>query len=245
VDGTLAASEVRLESGSLGVAADVEASAEGVVSLRTDAGFSLGGLIVRVDGETRYRNGTPADLVDGVAVEAEGLVLADDSILASRVTFRAPDVAEARAVVIAKDAAGFRLVSANGLRIEVSSATRFRDKSRARADDFSLATLAVGDTVSVSGDEIDVSTILASSVSRTDSDPGVLLKARARQVASPAAIALGLRAYATDATAFRDANGTAIGSREFFAKAAGRRLAIRGFADGTDSVRAFSMEIEK
>ena len=243
-DGRIRAAEARYVSGSLGVAAGTEASAQGVVSSRTASANSLGGLVVRIDGKTRFRNGGAADLVDGAVVEAEGTVLADESLQASRITFQAPDDASANAQVMSKDAGGFWLISPNGLRVEVSRQTRFRDRRKSGAGTFDWTTLKAGDFVSVSGLEVAEATILASEVSRVDPLVNITLRARARTVANPEAILLGIWVSAAVGTAFQDANGNAITGDVFFAKAAGRRVKATGLVTGADSIGATALEIE-
>jgi hypothetical protein len=242
--GRLSATAVEGLSGGLRAPAGMEASAGGVVSGRSAAGFSLGGLVVRIDSKTKYRNGAAADLTDGDVVEVEGTVQADGSLQASRVTFRAPDTAGAEAAVASKDAAGFWLISASGVRVDVTTATRFRDRSKAGTGKYSLGSMAAGHTVLVSGVESAEGTILASEVSLVDPKGSATLRARARALADPSAVLLSIGAVAGATTVYQDANGAAIGEQAFFAKAAGRRVKATGPVTGPASIGALALEIE-
>lgn len=243
--GLLAASDVSVVSGALSAAAGAPGSAEGVVARRTATGFTLGGLVVRVDRETKYRNGTASQVVDGVLVEAEGTVQADGSLLAQAVSLPRPDTALAEATVVSRDATGFWLLSADGVRVEVTAQTKFKDRRRARANGFDWKSLRPGDVVQASGDEIDTGVIRASSIERVEATGLVTAKARVRSSAEPAATLLGLLASATPAATFADENGAALTAEAFFARAVGRRVKATGTVSGPESLAVSRFEIER
>jgi Domain of unknown function (DUF5666) len=239
----ITASEVRVLSLRSAAPAGVEVSIEGVVSRLAASSFDLGGVKVRYDARTKLRNGTAADLLNGAIVEAEGLLDAQGALVAEEIKFPQPDMAEAEALVQSVSADGFMLLGAGGIRVEVNSATRFRDKSRARLPSFGLRDVRVGDRIAVKGWEVEEGAILATEVERMKPASGVTLNARVRSIAQPDVVLLSVRAATSGATVYRDENGVPIGADAFFARAAGRRLFIAGQLSGT-TVQAASMRID-
>lgn len=242
--GVLAANAVEVVAAAFSAGAGTQASATGVVADRSAAGFRLGALAVQLANGTKYRNGTAADLANGELVEAEGEIQAGGALLASRITFPAPDAAAAEAVVASRTAATFVLAVGSGITVQLSNQTRFRDRTRARAGGFDAKLLRAGDRVSVSGLEIAAGTILAESVSKVDAVPGVQVVARARAVADPAVTLLSLPMRAGAATVFQDVDGAPLAREAFFAKAAGRRIVARGLP-AAGGVEAGIFEIER
>lgn len=241
--GVLAASRVEVVAAAFSAAAGTVASATGVVRALNATGFSLGALPVLVTKATKFRNGTASDLADGDLVEAEGEIQASGALLASRVTFPAPESASAEAVVASRTASAFVLAVGPGINVQMSNQTRFKDRTSARVGGFDSKLLRVGDRVSVSGGEIAPGTILADSVSKVDAAPTVQLVARSRAVADPSISLLAVSARAAAGAIYRDASGAALTREAFFAKAAGRRILLRG-SPTAEGIAASVLEIE-
>ncbi|HEX4943389.1 MAG TPA: DUF5666 domain-containing protein [Usitatibacteraceae bacterium] len=244
VAGNLQATDVSVELESLAAVPGTKGSAEGIVSLPTPAGFWLGSLMVLVDERTQFRDGTAAGLLDGALVGVEGTVQAGGALLAERVSYVNLMNASAQAVVAATDATGFRLVSAEGVRVNVNSSTRFIDRSTEDPSQFGPGDLRVGDTVRVTGLEAAAGTILAERVMRIRPTNVVELRARSRSAVSPTAVLLAMNAVTGPSTVFRDEKGEEISQQAFFAKALGRQVRAKGLVQGSDSFVAATIDIE-
>ena len=81
--GTITASRVELEDRF----GESEVEVEGIVTSGSSAQFVVDGVTVTTSSSTRWELGTPADLVPGVKVEAEGQ-LSGDTLAAEKVSFR-------------------------------------------------------------------------------------------------------------------------------------------------------------
>jgi hypothetical protein len=244
VGGVLAASEVRAIDGNFRAAAGTEASAQGVVSGLTTSTFSLGGFTIGYNSsETRFVDGTAADLANGAIVEAEGVLDANGVLLAQKITFPAGDKASVDAMVTSKSANGFTLVANDGVQVVVDAGTKWRDRSAAKMGTLGLTQLAVGDRVSVTGAEVAAGVVSADNVTRLDPAQGLTLYGRARADSGSAVSLLSLQAMATGSTTYQDADGTLLGASAFFAKAVGRTVKASGVASGSDVIVS-SFEIE-
>jgi hypothetical protein len=71
-----------------GIGANREAEVEGIVTAGDSAAFTVLGIAVATGGATTWENGTPADLLPGVKVEAEGRLDASGVLQARKVSFR-------------------------------------------------------------------------------------------------------------------------------------------------------------
>jgi hypothetical protein len=119
--------------------------------------FSVGGEPVTTTSTTVYRNGTAADLANGVKVEVEGS-LNGNVLVADVVSFHHNGGIELQSTVDAvtvdavdKMAGTLKVL---GVQITVTSSTRIEDRSSsAPVEMFSLSNINVGDTVSVHGFE--------------------------------------------------------------------------------------------
>lgn len=238
--GTLAVSEVRVESGD--VSSSV-ASLDGVVASLSTTTFQLGDTVVKYDNRTKWRNGTLADLKNGVRVQVDGGSGGTGTYVASRITFPLPDDGSVDATVVSKTATGFLLVSADGVEVRVNKETRWRDNIKTKAGTVSsLATLSVGDFVTVKGGEVADGVILATDVVRVKPDSTVL-DGRARAVAAPAVSLLSMRGVDPGNAKYYEMDGAQIPADAFFSKAAGRRIRVVGdVVDGQISAERFEIK---
>lgn len=229
--GTLAVTEVRVESGDLSTSTG---SVDGVVSNLSTTSFQLGDLLVNYDSKTKWRNGTLANLGNGVRVNVDVGSSNGSGITASRITFPLPDDGSADATVVAKTATGFVLVSADGIEVRVDKETRWRDNARTKTVTVSsLATLSVGDYVKVKGAEVADGVIVATDVVR-DKPDSTAIDGRARAVVGASVTLLSVRGLPSGNARYFDASGAEISGDAFFAKAAGRRVRVTGGVSGAD-----------
>jgi len=168
------------------------AEIEGVVrELASDSSsFLIGPTRVTVSAATTYEDGTAATLVNGVKLEAKGIVQADGSLAASKIEFkqRGRDRngsdddndgtfgrdAKIEATITAINSAA-RSFTVLGITVTADDTTVYRD-SRDRVRTFGFAQLTVGDFVELGLIETN-GVLTASKVERDDSDSTVFVQA--------------------------------------------------------------------
>jgi uncharacterized protein DUF5666 len=114
--------------------------------------FSVGGEPVTTTSTTVYRNGTAADLANGVKVEVEGS-LNGNVLVADVVSFHHNGGIELQSTVDADPDLVAGTLKVLGVQITVTSTTRLEDKSSMPVEMFSLSSIKKGDTVNVRGFE--------------------------------------------------------------------------------------------
>jgi uncharacterized protein DUF5666 len=149
--GTITASRVELEDRF----GESEVEVEGIVTSGSSAEFVVDGTTVTTSSSTRWELGTPADLVPGVKVEAEGSLDASGVLVAEKVSFRPGARLTAMIDSVASDGSSITML---GMRVQTPT---FMD------DDF--GPLVAGARVEVRGNpSADGSGLVASRVT----DPG-------------------------------------------------------------------------
>jgi Domain of unknown function (DUF5666) len=220
-----------------------EAEIEGLVTGASTGQFMLNGVSVSVTAATVFENGTAADLVNGANVEAKGIATGASSLNAVTIKFPHPEAIEVQATVSAKSGNTITLISAdNGVAFTIDAATEFRDSSNAKLRKFSLANLAVGDRVIARGDILKAGT-LATRIERTRPATGFAIKTRVFE-ANGNALVLDDTLVATNAaTVYENESGQVISAADFFSRAIGLRVHVRGATNG-DVLMATSAEIK-
>lgn len=240
--GVLVATRVEKESGGSAGNADEQADYEGLVTSFTSAtDFSVAGQRVTTTASTVYEGGTASSLALDVPVEVEGRFNAAGVIVASKVQFRRDSDTEFSGRVDSVNAAGNSLV-VFGVTIRVNSLTRFEDHSGADVQQFSLASIAVGDYVEVDAYN-DGSGLLATKLERDDVQGVVNVEGIAQNVAAPGFTVGGVAVTTDGNTEFRDTNGVTISAAAFFQVAQGRTVKARGTLVG-NVVLATRAELE-
>jgi hypothetical protein len=243
--GALVASSIeRAESlvGQLDV--DFAAELEGLATSVSAGQFSLNGIAVTTNAATVYVNGTAADLVNGANVEAKGVAVTTSSFIAATIKFAAPEAIDLQASIVAKTADGLTLLATgNGVRFTVNANTEFKDSSRAKLSNFSLAKIALGDTLRVRG-LIEKTGSVATRVERMRPEAGFDFKTRMFE-ALTGALVLENAIVSTDAaTLYFDETGVAITQAAFISRAVGLRVHTRGTVNG-NVLTATSVEIKQ
>lgn len=230
-DGTLIAETLSFRDKGVDAAAEgEEAKVEGLVTrFASAADFDVDGQPVITDDDTVFAGGNASMLGPDVHVEVEGTVTESGAIRAERVELEAPSQARLDGAVDAVDPDAGTLTAA-GVTILTDAKTRFRDASGQRQRPFSLADIGSGDRVEVAGTESG-DALMARSVTRTDADAGVVLRARARDVGEPRFVLLGVTVI-TDGTTVFEENGQAIDADAFYATAEGRGVEVEGTLNG-------------
>ena len=143
--------------------------------------------------------------------------------------FRSPSQARLAGNVTDIDPAAQTLTAA-GVTVRTDGMTRFRDASSARQRPFSFDDIASGDPVEAAGTE-NGTALQARSVTRVDAADGVVLRARARDLAQDRFALLGVTVVTDGSTVFEE-DGQAIDPDAFYAGADGRSVEVEGTLNG-------------
>ncbi|WP_405233930.1 DUF5666 domain-containing protein [Lentisalinibacter salinarum] len=230
-DGTLIAETLSYRQQGVDAAAEgEEAKIEGLITrFASAADFDVDGQPVATDDATVFEGGNASMLGPDVRVEVEGTVTGTGAILAERVRLESPSQARLDGTVDDVDVDAGTLTAA-GVTVLTDAKTGFRDASSQRQRPFSLGDIGTGDRVEAAGTESG-DALLARSVTRTDADAGVVLRARARDVAQPRFVLLGVTVV-TDATTEFEADGQPSDAAAFYAAAEGRDVEVEGTLNG-------------
>ena len=191
--------------------------------------FDVDGQPVTTDGDTVFTGGNASMLAPDVRVEVEGTVTDSGAVLAERVAIEMPSQARLAGNVTDIDPAAQTLTAA-GVTVRTDGMTRFRDASSARQRPFSFDDIASGDPVEAAGTE-NGTALQARSVTRVDAADGVVLRARARDLAQDRFALLGVTVVTDGSTVFEE-DGQAIDPDAFYAGADGRSVEVEGTLNG-------------
>jgi hypothetical protein len=178
------------------------------------ASFKVNGQRVNAANAT-IRNGTAADIRDGLKVEVEGTMI-DGTLVASFVVIRLQTNVRVEAGLQAKTSGTITLL---GRAISVNADTRLRDRlaSHHQPMAITLAALNVGDRLEVMAYADDAGNLVATQVERTEADSLVVVKGPANAKTPVTALTLAGFSVATGAgTRYRDASGSLIDALSFY-----------------------------
>lgn len=177
----------------------------------------------KVDGQTVnaasavIKNGTAADIRDGLKVEVEGIVTSG-VLVATRVVIRLQADIGVEAGLQARDAT-LGTITLLGRSIKVNSDTEFRDGFAApgRPTALTLEALAVADRLRISAYKDTAGDLIARRVERTAADPLVVVKAPADAKTPITRLTLtGFHIDTAAGTRYRDATGTLVDATTFY-----------------------------
>jgi Domain of unknown function (DUF5666) len=225
-----------------------EARVEGLITRFASAtDFDVNGQAVTTTANTRFENGTSADLALNVRVEVEGEVR-NGVVQAEKIEFEhEADLRVSGQVDNVDAAAGTFTVL--GITIQTDARTRFEDKTSAQLRPFNVGSLHSGDFVAVRGTAGTTGTsILAQRVEREDPEMQggqirITLRGPAANVASPQLTILGVTVLTDAGTEFQNEAEAPIDAATFFAQAAGRNVKASGTLQGT-ALLARELEFE-
>jgi Domain of unknown function (DUF5666) len=221
-----------------------DAEIEGLASSVAAGQFNLNGVTVTTNAATVYVNGSAADLVNGVNVEAKGKAVTNSTFNAQTIKFAAPEAIDVQASVVAKTANSVTLISAsNNVLFTVNANTLYKDSSRAKLVNFTLAQIAVGDTVLARG-LVEKTGSVATRVERLRPEAGFAIKTRMFEAHDSVLVLENAIVTTNTATAFFDENGASITQAAFNARAIGLRVHARGAVSGT-ALTVTSVTIQK
>jgi hypothetical protein len=194
---------------------EVEGYVSGFVSV---SAFTVGGQ--KVDASTAlFRNGTAADLKDGVRIEVEG-TMSGAVLIASKVIFRQEINAQIVAPIQAKDAGASSFVQL-GQTVLTTPLTQFLDSSGAggrAVPTLAYPDLAISDRIDVRAYRNSDGVLVAMRVERTDPDPVLIAKGPVDSKSPLTRLGLlGIDVATGPATRYRDTLGNLISDIDFYA----------------------------
>ena len=202
--GVLVASRVDAVGTGFGGASGERREIEGVITRFASAvDFSLGALTVTTNPQTSFEGGTAADLGLNVKVEVEGALDAAGHLVATEIHVRRAAAASMATTVDSLDVAANSFV-ALGVTVKVDALTRIEDKSSQHLRPFSLANLAAGDYVEVSGSESPAGSgqLLATRIERRSAQQDTELQGAVQSVSPPLFTVLGVSITTNAGTKF-------------------------------------------
>ena len=177
--------------------------------------FKVGGQMVNAANAT-FRNGTAADIRNGVKVEVEGTV-ANGVLVAKVVVIKLQTNVRVEAGMQAKGADTITLL---GRAITVNADTRMTDRlaSHHRPAAITLAALGVGDRLEVKAYRDAAGSLVATQIDRTEADPLVVVKGPADAKTPITSLTLAGFGVSTGAnTRYRDDSGNLVDAATFYA----------------------------
>lgn len=170
--------------------------------------FKVNGQAVNAANAT-IKNGTTADIANGVKVEVEG-TMASGVLLAKVVIIKLQTNVSVEAGMQAKSADSVTLL---GRAIKVSAETRLRDRaaSRNQPKAITLADLAIGDRLEIKAYRDAAGALVASQIERTEASSLVVVKGPADAKTPTVSLTLaGFGVTTGNATRYRDASGNLV-----------------------------------
>ncbi|MBA3732324.1 MAG: hypothetical protein H0W93_08275, partial [Gammaproteobacteria bacterium] len=154
VGGELIANVVQVIDDSLGAATGEDVDLESPITAFTSpTDFAVGGQPVTTTPATRYEDGAPSDLAQGILVEVEGVVGADGVLVAEDMGFQLPsEIFEVGGTVFAVDPLAGTVTVTSGVdgqlnTVSVGDDTAFVDDSDVALRPFGLADVRTGDAL--------------------------------------------------------------------------------------------------
>ncbi len=238
---TINATRVELAS-DVSSAGDVEL--EGVAASVSATQFVLGSKTVLVSPATVWRNGLPSDLVNGVVVDIDASTNANGTLQASKVTFRPAEAVDMTATVFSRTATTLSMLGSDGIVVTANADTRVRDDSKKRVSNYSWNTIAVGDTLRVRGTQLTSRRdgVLARELRRQEPTSIVEIHTRVSDAHAPVFSLLDTPVTISANTLYKSTTGGSLTAAEFFARAAGSRITVRGTYDG-QSLLALTIQL--
>jgi hypothetical protein len=178
--------------------------------------FKLNGQAVDASNAT-IRNGTAADIRNGVKAEAEGTMVSG-VLVAKVVVIKLQTNVRVEAGMQAKDASA-GTITLLGKAIKVSAETRLTDRlaSHHRPTAITLAALGVGDRLDVMAYRDTAGNLVATKIDRTVADPLVVVKGPADAKTPITSLTLAGFAVSTGVnTRYRDASGNPVDAATFY-----------------------------
>ncbi len=229
---------------------------EGIItSVTSPTDFKLNGLRVVTTANTKFEHGTSADIKIDNAVEVDGSVDTNGSIIADKIEFR---FNESRDVELEGSVSTVDPVNATvtifGIQVQITANTSLEDEVQ-NLRPFALSDISKGDFLEIGGFVDNSGTVVASKLERK-SDPGSgndTLKGPVDMNSESGTASFGILGITVDvsgAQTFKDNNDKVIGVAAFFSaiddtKDPGDIVKVKGSYLGGTAFAADEAEIEK
>ena len=226
---TLAATRVtRIPDAPPGLAGTVER--EGLVTrFASITDFDIAGQKITTNAGTVYRNGTATDVKLNAEIEARGTVDANGLLTAQVIEIHQHSVYALEAPIGTLTAGTPNALTVMGVTVTVDAYTRLEDLSPARIRNLAFGDLRAGDNVAVYGyeDPAGSGKLVARRLVRIGTTNATAIAGFFTATTAPQLKVLGVTVDATSATFYAN-RMTTLTSAQFFAQAAGRRVAVIG-----------------
>lgn len=208
VGGQLDASALHAFSQDIGADVGDEVELSGFVSGIgiVNGRFLVGGTRVTVDANTRYEDGTAADLANGAQVEVEGRINAAGLLVATEISFKQQGHNAITAGVQAKSCDTGDCHSGSltllGLVIDTDLHTIFESDDDCHDNNscLNLASIYKGERLEIEARQVGTGSLLATSVERAEGVGGVALTGKISNLSGSQFRILGVLVYAAGAT---------------------------------------------
>lgn len=186
--------------------------------------FDIEGVPVTSNAQTQFENGSSADLALGAKLEVEGSFNASGVLVADKIELKPRGDIRIESLVEAVSATELTLL---GVTVEVTSSTRYEDKSAANLEPFNLSNVSVGDYVEVRG-FMDGANVTATLLEREDFEGEVSVRGVVDTANDPAFTILGIFIQTDANTEFEGVNGLPIDAADFFSQVPGIPVEAEG-----------------
>ena len=224
-NGELVATRVEYEGFEIGDDDIDQVEIEGFVTRFVSASdFDIEGVPVTTNAQTQFENGSSADIALDTKLEVEGAFNASGVLVADKIELKPRGDIRIESLVEAVSATDLTLL---GVTVEVSSSTRYEDKSSANLEPFNLSNVSVGDYVEIRG-FLDGMNVSATLLEREDFEGEVGVRGIVDTANDPDFTILGILIQTDGATVFEGANGLPIDAAEFFNQVPGITVEAEG-----------------
>lgn len=197
---------------------DDEAEIKGLITTFESAErFTIAGVTILTNASTEFEDGGASDLGLNVRVEVEGTFNAAGELVAETIEFELISDIEISSTIDAIDTTN-NTITVFGVVFAVDEKTRYEDNSSGASQTFSIANLAVGDFVEVSGYQNADGGLIASTVEREDEDDQdeAEISGPIDSVSTDSFVILGITVQTNGQTQYENEDGNALSAGEFF-----------------------------
>lgn len=227
---------------------DCDVEIEGYVSAVASATrFELNGIPVAITATTSFEGGTASDIALNIPLEVEGFINSEGVIVAAEIEFEDDDrPIEIEARVQAVDLEN-SVITLLGIRVQVTSKTRFEDFSSTPAFPFRAGDIRVGDYLEIIGVPAEGAgaDVIATKIERDDDDDNeVSLQGFIEALAQPDLTILGVTVQTTAGTQF-ELGDDEVSQAEFFGSVqVGELVDVQGIQVSERAILADEVELE-
>jgi len=200
--------------------------------------FEVAGTKVTTNAQTTYENGSAAQVFAGAAVEIKGSVNTAGVVVAERIEFAKAidnEIAGEVTQITTANTQGIATgtLQINGTTIQTTLRTAYEDKGKSLFKRFNFAAIQPGDFLKISGYNRD-GTFIATKIERTDIEVDTSLQYRGLvlSVNEHSFVIFGRTINTNNQTRFKAPHGEDLTEEEFYVRAPGKRVNVKGQLNG-------------